>query len=196
MTLRVFVTIFALILTGCPSHDRLYFVEQSHVGLKATVAADPTPGDIDFGYRRSVVTLIPKADAEADADATNNAKSEREQVRKTLKAAVASARQTAEVQSKEKHNSEIETATAVEAAAQKARKDFMADYMASRGDEPACPSDTLDRSEPLSVISSFNASVAWFEASKIHTYFATGVAATRTACNPLAIKALVTVPID
>ncbi|NOU08494.1 MAG: hypothetical protein HOO98_00530 [Nitrospira sp.] len=194
MNLRAFVALFTLTLTGCPSYDRLYFVEQSHVGLKATAAADPTPADIDFGYRRSIVTLIPKADAEANTDVMNTAKSEREQVRKALDAAVASARQIAEIKAKQDNKLALETATAVDTAAQEARKTFMDNYMAAKGDDPACPSDTLDRSEPLSVISSFNASVAWFEASKIHTYFATGVAATRTACNPLAIKALVTVP--
>ncbi|HAP41291.1 MAG TPA: hypothetical protein DCQ94_16270, partial [Nitrospira sp.] len=62
--------------------------------------------------------------------------------------------------------------------------------------DPDCPAEDLDRSEPLSVISSFNAEVAWFEASRVHTYFATGVAATRMACRPQAIKALVTVPND
>jgi hypothetical protein len=196
MTLRAVVALFALVLTGCPSYDRLYFVEQSHVGLKATAAADPTPADIDFGYRRSIVTLIPKADAEADTAATNNAKSEREQVRQALKGAVTLARETAATKATKDGKNALGTATDVEAAAQEARKTFMDNYMAARGDDPACPSDTLDRSEPLSVISSFNASVAWFEASKIHTYFATGVAATRTACNPLAIKALVTVPIE
>lgn len=197
MTIRALIALFALVLTGCSSsYERLYFVEQSHVGLKATAAADPTPADIDFGYRRSIITLIPKANATDDADATSNANSEREQVQKALQASVTTARQIAETEAKQQRKSEPETATAVEAAAQKARKDFMADYMASKGDDPTCPSDTLDRSEPLSVISSFNARVAWFEASKIHTYFATGVAATRTACNPLAIKALVTVPIE
>lgn len=196
MTRYVFVALFALVLTGCPSYDRLYFVEQSHVGLKATAAADPTPADIDFGYRRSIVTLIPKADAEASTDATNTAKSEREQARKALEVAVASARQTAEAKAKQDGKLALETATAVESAAQHARKTFIDNYMAARGDDPSCPSDTLDRSEPLSVISSFNANVAWLEASKIHTYFATGVAAARTACNPLAIKALVTVPVE
>lgn len=196
MTLRIVLTLCTLMLTGCPAHDRLYFVEQSHIGLKATVAADPTPGDIDFGYRRSIITLIPKADAEASEDVTNKAKSEREQMRTALEAAVASARQTTMDKAKQDGQSPLATTTAVEAAAQEARKTFMDNYMAARGDDPACPSETLDRSEPLSVISSFNASVAWLEASKIHTYFATGVAATRTACNPLAIKALVTVPIE
>lgn len=194
MIIRTLVALVALVLTGCPSHDRLYFVEQSHIGLKATFAADPTPGDIDFGYRRSVVTLIPKADAKTNTDATKNAQSEQEQVRTALEAAVASARQSAEAKAKQEGKPAPEIATAVEAATQEARKTFMENYMAARGDDPACPSHTLDRSEPLSVISSFNANVAWFDASRIHTYFATGVAATRTACNPLAIKALVTVP--
>lgn len=196
MTLRIFVATFAVVLTGCPSYDRLYFVEQSHVGLKATVATDPTPGDIDFGYRRSIITLIPKADADTNAHATNDASSERKQMRMALEAAVSKARQSEEDQAKKDGKSQLETTIAIEAAAQEARKIFMDNYMAARGDDPACPSDTLDHSEPLSVISSFNANVAWFEASKIHTYFATGVAATRTACNPLAIKALVTTPVE
>ena len=51
------------VLNGCSSHERLYFVEESHIGLKAKAAVDGTPGEVDFGYRRSIMTLIPKANA-------------------------------------------------------------------------------------------------------------------------------------
>jgi hypothetical protein len=47
------------LLEGCASH--LFFVEESHLGLKAKFRADSTaPFDVDLGYRRGVIALLPK----------------------------------------------------------------------------------------------------------------------------------------
>lgn len=184
------------VLSGCSSHERLYFVEESHIGLKAKAAVDGTPGEVDFGYRRSIMTLIPKANAGKSDEEKKKIETDRQLLREKLEKVSAEARATAEANSQTSGKSELEKATFVEAELRKARKDFMDSFQAARGEDPDCPAEDLDRSEPLSVISSFNAEVAWFEASRVHTYFATGVAATRMACRPQAIKALVTVPND
>ncbi len=184
------------VLSGCSSHERLYFVEESHIGLKAKAAVDGTPGEVDFGYRRSIMTLIPKANAGRSDEEKKKIETDRQLLREKLEKVSAEARATAEANSQTSGKSELEKATFVEAELRKARKDFMDSFQAARGEDPDCPAEDLDRSEPLSVISSFNAEVAWFEASRVHTYFATGVAATRMACRPQAIKALVTVPND
>lgn len=184
------------VLSGCSSHERLYFVEESHIGLKAKAAVDGTPGEVDFGYRRSIMTLIPKANAGKSDEEKKKIETDRQLLREKLEKVSAEARATAEANSQTSGKSELEKATFVEAEVRKAKKDFMDSFQAARGEDPDCPAEDLDRSEPLSVISSFNAEVAWFEASRVHTYFATGVAATRTACRPQAIKALVTVPND
>lgn len=184
------------VLSGCSSHERLYFVEESHIGLKAKAAVDGTPGEVDFGYRRSIMTLIPKANAGRSDEEKKKIETDRQLLREKLEKVSAEARATAEANSQTSGKSELEKATFVEAEVRKAKKDFMDSFQAARGEDPDCPAEDLDRSEPLSVISSFNAEVAWFEASRVHTYFATGVAATRMACRPQAIKALVTVPND
>ena len=184
------------VLSGCSSHERLYFVEESHIGLKAKAAVDGTPGEVDFGYRRSIMTLIPKANAGKSDEEKKKIETDRQLLREKLEKVSAEARATAEANSQTSGKSELEKATFVEAEVRKAKKDFMDSFQAARGEYPDCPAEDLDRSEPLSVISSFNAEVAWFEASRVHTYFATGVAATRMACRPQAIKALVTVPND
>src|SRR5574341_1278974 len=142
--LQLLLLTMLLISAGCEwvnknFHDRLLFVEESHIGLKAKVGIDHTPGDIDFGYRRSVLALIPKADAEHKG--SNSAGSKPPDSR-----------------------------------AETVNKD--------------CPPDQIDSKEPLSVISSFNADVRWFEATRIRTYFATGEAAAQTACDVHAIKDL------
>jgi len=186
LLMMVFVTVFS----GCSSHERLYFIEESHIGLKARAPIDGTPGEVDFGYRRSILTLIPKADA-GEGD---KAKATRRELQDKLGEVTNSKRTEAESKARAENKSGIAAASFVESEVQKARKDFMDSFHAARGEDSDCPGEVLDRSEPLSVISSFNAEVAWFEASRIHTYFATGVAATRTACRPQAIKALVTVP--
>lgn len=184
------------VLSGCSSHERLYFVEESHIGLKAKAAVDGTPGEVDFGYRRSIMTLIPKANAGKSDEEKKKIETDRQLLREKLEKVSAEARATAEANSQTSGKSELEKATFVEAEVRKAKKDFMDSFQAARGEDPDCSAEDLDRSEPLSVISSFNAEVAWFEASRVHTYFATGVAATRMACRPQAIKALVTVPND
>lgn len=186
------VGLILLSLSGCEwvnknFYDRLLFVEESHIGLKTKVALDHTPGDIDFGYRRSVVALIPKADASGDPNATAD-------TRKTLEAVQNGARVKAEQEALAAHKSDQDTMIYVSTAIQEVTKRFILDLNVAKGGTPDCPADLLDRSEPLSVISSFNADVRWFEATRIHTYFATGIAATRTACDVRAIKALVTVP--
>jgi len=144
----VLLLLMALLLSGCAwtnenFHDRLLFVEESHIGLKAKVGIDQTPGDIDFGYRRSMVALIPKANATSDGKQTNFNKSP------------------------EQSNDPEKT---------------------------DCPANLNDTNELLSVISSFNADVRWFESTRVRTYFATGKAAEQTACDVRAIKALVAIP--
>lgn len=51
-------------LIGC-SPNKLMFIEESHLGLivHASPADATAPADIDFGYRRSIVTLTPQVDA-------------------------------------------------------------------------------------------------------------------------------------
>src|SRR5919198_1318964 len=53
---------------GCAYRtDRLLFAEETHLGLVARVSPDRTaPADIDFGYRRSVVTLTPQINAKME----------------------------------------------------------------------------------------------------------------------------------
>ncbi len=65
---------------------------------------------------------------------------------------------------------------------------------ADSDDSPNCKPELADKHEPLSVISSFNSEVTWFSGTQVHTYFATGKAATQTACDVQAIKALVSLP--
>lgn len=142
--------LIALLLPGCGwinenFYDRLLFVEESHIGLKAKVGIDQTPGDVDFGYRRSVVALIPKANATAGEKKAGEPKA---------------------------------TVTTDESTAQT---------------DPDCPPTQVDSKQPLSVISSFNADVRWFESTRVSTYFATGKAAEQTACDLQAIKALVSI---
>jgi hypothetical protein len=49
----------AVAVGGCSSH--VLFVEQSHVGLKATFEPNqPTPAEVDLGWRRAVFTMIPQ----------------------------------------------------------------------------------------------------------------------------------------
>lgn len=192
MIVQLLTMVLVTVISGCSSHERLYFIEESHIGLKARASIDGTPGEVDFGYRRSILTLIPKADAKGD----DTVKMSRMDLQEKLEKVINSKRIEAEVKARAENKSGIVAATYVESEVQKARKDFMDSFHAARGEDSECPGEVLDRSEPLSVISSFNAEVAWFEASRIHTYFATGVAATRTACRPQAIKALVTVPND
>lgn len=190
MIVQLLTMVLIAVLSGCSSHERLYFIEESHIGLKARAPIDGTPGEVDFGYRRSILTLIPKADATGD-DKVNTSRME---LQEKLEKVTNSKRTEAEAKAHAENKSGVDAATFVEIEVLKARKDFMDSFHAARGEDSDCPGEVLDRSEPLSVISSFNAEVAWFEASRVHTYFATGVAATRTACRPQAIKALVTVP--
>lgn len=190
MIVQLLTVALITLLSGCSSHERLYFIEESHIGLKARAQLDGTPGEVDFGYRRSILTLIPKADATGD-DKVNTSRME---LQEKLEKVTNSKRTEAEAKAHAENKSGVDAATFVESEVRKARKDVLDSFHAARGEDSDCPGEVLDRSEPLSVISSFNAEVAWFEASRIHTYFATGVAATRTACRPQAIKALVTVP--
>lgn len=51
--------ISALITSGCSNN--LYFAEGTHFGLQAQVApSNPSPVEIDLGFRRYVVSYIPK----------------------------------------------------------------------------------------------------------------------------------------
>ena len=61
----ILLSAFALVLGGCSSH--LLFVEESHIGLKAKIAASQTsPYNLDLGYRRGMVALIPLQSAEGE----------------------------------------------------------------------------------------------------------------------------------
>ncbi len=52
------IVAFAVLLSGCA--NRLLFVEESHLGLKAKVSANsPSPYEIDIGYRRGLFALVP-----------------------------------------------------------------------------------------------------------------------------------------
>ncbi|HAP40778.1 MAG TPA: hypothetical protein DCQ94_13620, partial [Nitrospira sp.] len=82
---------------------------------------------------------------------------DRQLLREKLEKVSAEARATAEANSQTSGKSELEKATFVEAEVRKAKKDFMDSFQAARGEYPDCPAEDLDRSEPLSVISSFNA---------------------------------------
>lgn len=57
-----------LAVTGCKSN--LLFVEEDHIGLKATFEANnPSPVQLTVGYRRGIVTVIPqKSNGQADAN--------------------------------------------------------------------------------------------------------------------------------
>ena len=125
MRWKAAVLVMALAAGGCAiPHDRLLFLEESHVGLivKVSPSDAAAPADIDFGYRRSILTLTPQKNADLDQAATQP-------------------------------------------------KDY-------------------DYGEPLSVISAFRAKVGWFSNTEVHTYFATGSAATNTARDEEAIKQL------
>ena len=182
-------------------YDRLLFIEESHIGLKAKVGMDHTPGDVDFGYRRSVVAFIPKADAASNEkmkmQMDNKKKSiteEKRALEADLKLVIKAAKEQGEKEAVEQKLSDGNATSHVNTAILKARNAFMADRNVAMGETPDCPADLLDSGEPLSVISTFNADVQWFEATKVRTYFATGRAATRTACDVRAIKALVATP--
>jgi hypothetical protein len=181
------LVLLVTILPGCAwvnenFYDRLLFVEESHIGLKAKIGLDHTPGDVDFGYRRSVLALIPKADANDTG----------------LKATEKAARIKAKKEAEDHNMASEEAAAHIAKAAEDARNAFIAEANKSRpavlGDDPDCPAEEIDRREPLSVISSFSADVRWFEATRVRTYFATGIAAARTACDVRAIRALVSTP--
>ncbi len=58
-----------LLAAGC-STSHLLFVENSHMGLKASFEPNnPTPAEIDIGWRRAVVAMVPKKSAQADKNA-------------------------------------------------------------------------------------------------------------------------------
>lgn len=57
------------VLAACKSH--LSFVEESHVGLKAKIAANQTnPFDVDLGYRRGMLVFLPKKGGAEDEQAS------------------------------------------------------------------------------------------------------------------------------
>lgn len=224
--------LMVLLLSGCGNiQDRLLFIEESHIGLIAKGGVNVTPADIDFGYRRSVVALIPKANAQAEDEAAIT--SVAEGLAKVLAQSKSKAKEanlkdstlletwakaeadastlaefgtfdTAEDITKAYAKAEALTlvlerkpsATEVqplihEIAAALTRAMAKIDPTSLRSN---CPQEVSDRREPLSVISSFSADVRWFEATRVRTYFATGKAATQTACDDKAIKALVAAP--
>lgn len=127
------ITSIGLMLSAC-AHDRLFFVEKAHFGLRAELEPESeTPGNIHFGYKRSIMTLIP-------------------------------------CQHVDKEN-----------------EDWM-------GNNVYCDQKNNNGNDILSVISSFNTRVTWFEGTRVKTFFATGKAADETAKDAGAIKALVKFP--
>jgi hypothetical protein len=61
------------LLAGCTQH--LVFLENSHIGLKASFEPNnPTPAEVDVGFRRAIFAMVPQKSAEAKDD-------ERKQVR-------------------------------------------------------------------------------------------------------------------
>ncbi len=60
----------ALCTTACQQH--LFFVEGSSIGLKAKFSGDgPSPAEVDLGYRRGLVAIMPKRVDTKDAPATS-----------------------------------------------------------------------------------------------------------------------------
>jgi hypothetical protein len=58
--------LLAALAPGCKSH--LFFVEESHWGLKAKISASQTtPFDVDLGYRRGMIVFLPKKSGDAAA---------------------------------------------------------------------------------------------------------------------------------
>lgn len=130
-TIKLIFGLLLLAPIGCTTYfrDRMLFIEESHIGLVARASPDKTsPADVDFGYRRSFITLTPQV----NVDLTKSAEEQR----------------------------------------------------------------LGDNGEIMSAISAFTAKVRWLDATEIHTYFATGKAATNTASDVDAIKALTKVSKD
>ncbi len=66
--MRTLLFAMALLLTGCKSH--LLFTEGSHMGLKLNFRATQTsPAEIDLGYRRGMLAIIPRQDS-GDSETT------------------------------------------------------------------------------------------------------------------------------
>ncbi len=119
---RSITVVLIMVLNGCASYDRLYFVEESHIGLKAKAAVDGTPGDVDFGYRRSIMTLIPKADAMKSDEEKQKGETARRLLREQLEQVTTEARTAAEAKAKTAGKSGLVSATFVEAEVQKSRR--------------------------------------------------------------------------
>ena len=112
---RSSTVVLIMVLNGCASYDRLYFAEESHIGLKAKAAVDGTPGDVDFGYRRSIMTLIPKADAMKSDEEKQKGETARRLLREQLEQVTTEARTAAEAKAKTAGKSGLVSATFVEA---------------------------------------------------------------------------------
>ncbi len=129
--------ILSLSINACATHDRLFFIEKTHFGLRAELEPESqTPGNVHFGYKRSIATLIPCINLKIVPDEEGNKK----------------------------------------------------EYCGSDNDQSEVDNNIL------SVISSFKTRVTWFEGTRVQTFFATGEAATHTAKDADAIKALVKFP--
>jgi hypothetical protein len=67
---RVVLAGFALawlMTAGCTNH--LAFVENSHIGLKASFEPNqPTPAEVDLGWRRAMFAMVPQKSAESAND--------------------------------------------------------------------------------------------------------------------------------
>jgi hypothetical protein len=217
-----------LLLSGCGTFNtHLLFVEESHIGLKAK-GGPPTgatgSASIDFGYRRTVAAVIPKADAKTDeeskvpsvaeklagtlSDARYKAKDagiKKELTRAEAMAIILAEHATLDAAedliSAWQSAEDILSALTKNASATPPLDPLKASLTAAekkvnepKDKEEQCKREFTDRHEPLSVISSFNSEVTWFSGTQVHTYFATGRAATQTACDVQAINALVSLP--
>ena len=79
---------------GCSHYrDRLLFVEATHLGLIVKVSPDETsPADVNFGYRRSIVTLIPQVKVDVAKSNEDQAKDENGEVMSTMSSFTAKVR--------------------------------------------------------------------------------------------------------
>lgn len=93
----LYVLLIALLCIGqlgCSTfRDRLLFVEETHVGLVARVSPDETsPADVDFGYRRSIITLIPQTNVDMTKSAQDQAIDDNGQIMSVISAFTAKVR--------------------------------------------------------------------------------------------------------
>ena len=97
MKFKLYLILFAsacLAQFGCSTfRDRLLFIEETHIGLIARVSPDETaPVDVDFGYRRSIVTLTPQMNVDVHKSTEDQAKDDNGQIMSVISAFTAKVR--------------------------------------------------------------------------------------------------------